>query len=379
MRRRLWIAMLLGVGTLALAKREKPVPEPPEVITVTEVLIRDGHWDRAAAVLATATLEPDDPYLLRLRLLQGLVDLHEGRASDAVAAFREVLAGPSPPPETAIHLARALLETGEPKQALTALDAGAEALAGFASTWQVRGAAHDALGDAEAAYTAWTQGQTRFPGDIGLRQARVQALLKAGLGEAAHTEALPLLGDVAGGADLYRALGQSLRTSGSRRAAIVVLEEGHLMFPADTRIVRQLALLHLEAGHPHAAGHLLADAAFDDPTLYVHAAEAYRQARSWILAESMNAEIPDPVEKTRQRLGLLLEEEAWARAVSLEDRVRRHGLDREDPVRYGLAYAHAQLDRPRDAERWLKGIGDPEVFESATRLREQLSNQGTPP
>ena len=376
--RNIWFAFLC-VGTLALAKRERPVPEPPEEITVTEVLIRDGHWDRAAAVLATLTLEPEDPYFLRLRLLQGLLDLQANRAADAVAAFREVVAGEAPPPEVHIHLARALLESGAAADALSALDAGGEAIAPFASAWQVRGAAHAALGDADAAYATWTQGQARFPADVGLRQSRVQALLKAGLGEAAHAEAMPLLGDVAGGVELYRALGQSLRDSGSRRTAIAVLEEGHLRFPTDTRIVRQLALLHLEAGHPHAAGHLLSEAAFDDPSLYVHAAEAYRQARAWILAEAMNAEIIDPVEKTRQRLGLLLEEEAWARAVSLEERVRRNGLDREDPVRYGLAYAHAQLNRRSDAERWLKGIGDPEVFESATRLREQLSNEGGTP
>ena len=121
--RNIWFA-LLCVGTLALAKRERPLPEPPEEITVTEVLIRDGHWDRAAAVLATLTLEADDPYFLRLRLLQGLLDLQADRPSDAVTAFREVLSGETPPPEVHIHLARALLAAGGPAEALTALDVG---------------------------------------------------------------------------------------------------------------------------------------------------------------------------------------------------------------------------------------------------------------
>jgi predicted Zn-dependent protease len=236
----------------------------------------------------------------------------------------------------------------------------------------VRGAAWERQGDALAAWTAWDEGQRRFPDDATLRRARVTALVGFGMHQVAVEEARPLLDRAETSPADWLTLTEALRRAAADAQARTLLEEAHLRFPADTQRRRALALAHLRAGHPRAAARLLAAATSLDPALYAPAAEAFRQAGDLVSAGRMNASVPDPVEKTRQRLGLLLEAGSWARATALAERVTRLSLHRDDAVRYGLAVASARLGAFPEAEAWLDGIAAPDVFEDATQLREAM-------
>jgi hypothetical protein len=185
-------------------------------------------------------------------------------------------------------------------------------------------------------------------------------------------EARPLLDREQGAAADWLTLAEAFRRGQGEPQALWLLEEAHLRFPTSLDVTRSLALSHLRAGRPRAAAHLLAPATISDPALFAPAAEAYRQAGDFVQANRMNAYVPDPVEKTRQRLGLLLEMGSWARATGLEERVRRLGLDQDDQVRYGMGFAWARLANFDAANSWLDGIADPQTFEDATRLRELM-------
>jgi hypothetical protein len=114
-------------------------------------------------------------------------------------------------------------------------------------------------------------------------------------------------------------------------------------------------------------------AAEAEPALYVEAAEAYRRAGDLEAALRTNGRVADPVAKARQRLGLLLESEDWSGALALEERLARLGLAGNDDIAYGLAFASFQQGQLAQAEAFLKGIADPEVFAKATALREAMA------
>jgi hypothetical protein len=110
-----------------------------------------------------------------------------------------------------------------------------------------------------------------------------------------------------------------------------------------------------------------------DPALALESAEAYRRAGDLLNAERLNARVSDPRAKARQRLGLLLDAEAWERAVALEERLERLDLAGDDGVAYGIAYAWFRLGDHERVEHWLADIRDPEAFRRAGALRQAMA------
>ena len=86
----------------------------------------------------------------------------------------------------------------------------------------------------------------------------------------------------------------------------------------------------------------------------------------------MNAQVVDPAEKARQRLGLLLESGRYIQALALESRLARYELHTDDTVAYAMAYARFQVGDFDGSDEWLGRITDPKMFENATRLRSAI-------
>lgn len=110
-----------------------------------------------------------------------------------------------------------------------------------------------------------------------------------------------------------------------------------------------------------------------DPALASDAAELYRRAGDVGRALMLNAEEPDQPKKLRQRMGLLVELDRFEEAAALEPRLKRQGLLQDEEVAYALAYALYRTGRPDRAEAHLKVVQRPELFESATALREAMA------
>ena len=372
------LAAALLIASISVAAPRRADPDDVDRLGLAATLIADGHPDRATAVLAEVDPAEEGLDLGRYHTLRGLLEAMAGRHATAVEAYRAAIATPNVDPIVHVHLARSLLMTGDPAGALTALDRAGTAGADLASTWLLRGRALLATERPREAFQALDDGMRRFPQDAALRREQVGLLVSLGLFQVAREVAQPLLTRADATADDWLSFADAARRAGGSDAAVNLLEEARLRFPGRIDVDKQLARAHLDAGRPLAAARILAVAAETDPALRATTAEALRQAGRIDEALRHNALVADPAERTRQRLGLYLEAEDWARAASLEDRVRRAGLDRSDEVRYGLAFAWVQLGDDGAAERWLAGIADPKVFEDATRLREAMARPGEP-
>jgi tetratricopeptide (TPR) repeat protein len=306
--------------------------------------------------------------------LVGLVALHDQRHAEAAAAFQSALAVATEGRELIeLNLARARMATADFDGAIAALDrAGAvgQSLPGAAL---LRAEAEERRGRPDAAWAALEDGAQRFPDQAELRRQQVFLLVRLGLFREARArgEALLARPDVSSRDAI--AIAEALRQGGETAEALTILEAALLRAADEGPLLVQAARVALADGQPRNAARFLLRAAEADPALYVEAAEAYRRAGDLEAALRTNGRVADPVAKARQRLGLLLESEDWSGALALEERLARLGLAGNDDIAYGLAFASFQQGQLAQAEAFLKGIADPEVFAKATALREAMA------
>lgn len=373
------VPMILGavaLGTLLLGTgiaRTRTAPTE-DAVALAGLLVRDGDWDRAAALLGEIDPGARGLDVTRYWTLRGLTALHDQRAADAADAFRKALVTATEGrPLLEMHLARALLALPDPQGALDALDRSGEVGASLPGAWLLRAEACEALGRYDAAWSALDTGALRFPDQADLRRQQVFLLVRLGLYREARERGESLLARADAGIDDAVAISEALRRGGETREAMTILEAALLQEGEDRDLLVQAARAALDDGQPRNAGRFLERAAATDPALALEAAEAYRRGGDLDAALRMNAQVTDPAAKVRQRLGLLLDAESWDRAVALEDRLERLELAQDDGIAYGLAFAWFRLGESERAERWLKGITEPEAFRRATELRAAMA------
>jgi tetratricopeptide (TPR) repeat protein len=370
----------LWVGLTTLTATSLPgwsAPAPPaaeDPLDLAALLIGDGNLDRAAAVLAGVT-EPADPTAAgRLWTLRGLVALRTAAYADAADALGRAIDLSPPPLDPHIYLSvsRARVLSGDPAGALDALRIGGTGLDAWPARFLVEARAHRDLGQPPAAWAALEAGAAAFPQDPDFQRQQVLLLVEMGLTREAGRRASALLERGQTTAADALTVAEALRQAGAIDRAMVLLEEARLRYPDEPRLDVRLAAVSVDAGRPLAAARLLQRAAARDPSMADEAAELFRRAGQLEAALMMNAQVLDPTEKARQRFGLLLDAGSFDRAVALQDRLSRLGLLTDDRVRYGLAYAWAEVGDLERAGALLSGISDPEVFRQATELRRVL-------
>ena len=378
--KRIRLAMLTALTALTLdvavgptaAARSASSEDP---LSLVALLIQDGNLNRAEAVLDRISPAVDgDLDTGRYWTLQGLVSLRQGdpaQAADALTRALDLVEG-GPDPQLVLSLARARVLSGDQRAALEALARGGEILDAFPSAYLIAARAHRDLSEPGQAWTWLERGAERFPHQVDFVRQQVLLLVEMGLSQEAGLRAHALLGRPDGTADDALTVAEAFRSNGDHARAASVLEEARLRFGGDDRLQVRLASVYAGADQPLAAARLLQVASGADPDLADEAAELFRRAGKLDAALMMNGQVADPVEKARQRFGLLLDGQDFARAVALQPRLSRLGLLDDDAVRYGLAYGWFRLEDFDRCEDLLAGISDPRIFRQATELRRAI-------
>ncbi|MCB9765534.1 MAG: tetratricopeptide repeat protein [Alphaproteobacteria bacterium] len=366
------LLVLLCVLCLALSPGYAQEDEDVDPVALAALLISDGHWDRAAAVLADVDPTDEGLDLARYHTLRGLVHLQAGEHLLAAEALEAALAAGATDPWLRLHLAQAYISGGDPQAALRVLDQNAAVVDPIAEAWLLRAQAWRAAEDRVGAWVALSQGAVRFPDRDEFDQQRVLLLVELGLYQEAREMGQAVLRARGASADTWIIIAEAMKRSNQRAQAAILLEEARLRFPEHPDLPKHLAQVYLADGKPLAAATVLQVAAERDPALYQQSAECFRRAGQVDAALRMNQLVPDPTEKTRQRLSILLEAQDFERMVALAPRLSRLGLLEDDNIRYGLAYAWFMLGEVDAAEAQLKRVRDPEIFRQATQLRQAM-------
>ena len=392
--RALLLWALCAASVPALPARAATEEAAVDYLELAAVLTRDGAWERAAAALARVDPAAPATDARRYHSVRGMLALGQqdlARAAEACAAAiaasevaAEADAAVAVDPQLHIQHAQALFGLERWQDALAALDAAGDAVAGLSGAWLMRAHAHWQLGNQEQGQHEQGQQQralevladaaARFPANAEFARRQVFYLIELGLFQEAGALGLLQLQRSVGNAADHVVIGTALRRARSYDAALGVLEPAQLQFPDDGLVARALAQTWLERGDPLAAAEILARQTEREPVLLPEAAELFRRAGRRVRALALNARIAEQPRKLQQRVGLLVELGRFAEVAGMEEALYRNGLLEDEDIRYALAYARFQLGDHAAAERHLKALTRPELFRRATEMRRLMQD-----
>lgn len=341
-------------------------------LALAAILVQDGHYDRAEAVLRNVDPEQEGLDLARYTMLSGLVALKGGREREAAGLLEKSIEHGQTNEVVYVFLAQARFATGDYAGTLQALDAAGETADELPGSFMIRAQCHWRRGEKAGAYAALERGLRRYTGNLELLRHKVLLLVDMGLFQEAREQGQALLSSPRVRADDYVAIAEALRRGKQHDQAAVILEQARLRYPHHEPILKQLARTYLDAGRSLTAGRLFHEAARLNPSLTVEVAELYRRAGRLIEALWVNAQVTDQAAKIRQRLGLLIELERFEQAAGLERRLSRLGLLEDETVAYAMAYSFYRTGRLERAEGQLKRIREPAMYQKAIELRRAI-------
>lgn len=370
------VAALALSAAAAWAKKKKVEETPEEIdhVSLAARMIKDGHFDRAQAVLGQVDLKLPGLDLARYFTLLGLVKLKLEDHSGARDALVQAVKVGQQDRSVHLFLAQAYYGLKDDRSVIRALDdAGDELTSTAPELYGMRAVAHWRLGEHARAFAALAAGAQKFPAADKLQRQRVFYLVELGLFQEAIAAGEAYVNRATATPDDYITMGEALRRARQFQAARQFLEAARLRFPGDATMTAQLAHAYAQAEQENAAGFLFEQAAFLDEKFRVDAAEMYRRGGRLDLALALNAGVADQVAKMRQRLGILLKMERYDVVTTMEPRLSRLGLLDDQDIRYALAYAFYSVGDFAAAERHLKPLRDARLFEKAAELRKAMA------
>lgn len=362
----------LGGSSADAAPRKHPVVKIDR-IALASILIRDGHYDRAASVLAKVQLANPTLDRAQYHVLMGVVASkrknHRGVIRHLEQAIRR---GKN---KRMIHLlvAQAHFRLKDYRATLRALKRAGPAASKDPMALLFKAHSYWRLGRKAMAWQALDRGTRRFPKHREMARQRILLLIELGLYQQAAHQGRRFLARKDATLDDHLTVAEAFRRAQQPRPAILILEGALLIRPLDRKILLRLARCYVVDKKPLAAASLVHRASYLTPALRVEAAELYRRAGKTTLALLLNAQVLDQRAKLKQRLGLLIEARRFEQAASLEPRLSRLGLLKDQEMIYALAYCYFRVGRFRNAERWLKQVTKASLYRKAISLRRSMA------
>lgn len=344
----------------------------PDYVSLAGMLLRDGHYERAATELAKVDPSHEGVDRELYYTLEGLIALRTAAYKQAVDHFDAAIENGQTDDIVFVYLAQAYynLENWE-RTVLSVRNAG-QAGEDIPDLYLMKATAHKKLDQREEAWEALVAGGERFPERTEFLRQRVFLLIDMGLYQEAMRLGQTYFDVAEPGVDDYIAIGEALRRAGVHDRAQVILEEARLRYPDNNKVVVHLAHAYLATGHMLTAGELMQIAAEDDPKYILEAAELFRRGGADQRALYMNSQVVDQKAKFKQRVSILLDQRRFVNIAAMEARLNRVGLLEDQSILYTLAYANFQVGDYEDSERLLRQITDSELFESAVELRRAI-------
>ncbi|MCB9644038.1 MAG: hypothetical protein H6728_13260 [Myxococcales bacterium] len=361
--------LLWLMAPLELAAKNK---EKVDRIALAALLIKDGHLDRADAVLAEVDTKQKGLDLGRYYTLRGVIGLRTKSYVKASLFLQKALLQKGVDPMVGLFLAQARFRLSRYAEALQALkEVPAQALE-LPGTLLLRAQCLWRLGKKQEAYRWVALGAKRFPTNEGFVRLQVMWLLKLDIFEQGQRLGWRYLQDPKRKVEDYLALGEMMRRRRQPLRAALWLEQARLRFPAEQRVLLMLARCYLEGRKTYAAAVLLEQASRHERKLIVEAAELYRRAGQRWKALYLNAQVLDQKAKIKQRLGLLIEMERFEEAAAMGPRLSRLELLEDQRIMYALGFAAFEVGRYQKARVWLSKITDRTLFQKSIALRKAM-------
>lgn len=345
-----------------------------DYVSLAAVLVGDGHFDRAAGVLDEVEETTPGLDIVRFLTLKGIVQLHQGAFEEARENLLKAVSLGQKDAAVYLYLAQAAYGMKEYGEALDELSTCGDAALKMAGTRLLAADCHWRLAEYQEAWSELVAGAEAYPDNLEFRRRMIFGLIELGLFQEAVALGTELISDAKATTDDDVNIGEAIRRAGRPADAAAFLEVARLRNPHSTRLLISLAHSYNDSGNPLTAAMLFEQASRLDPAFIADAAEMYRRAGRLEYALLLNGQVDDQKIKLRQRLAILVQLEAFDRAVALLPRLSRLGMLDDQDIVYALAFSFYRTGDFMVAESWLRKLTRPELFNSATALRKAMAS-----
>lgn len=364
--------ILLTLLQLTVFAAEKSKSDDINHVALAALLMKDGHYDRAAETLNEADTTQKEFDFVLYYTIKGLIFTKQKLYSAANEQFNKAIESGQTEPSIYLYIAQNNFQLHDYQGTIDALDKAGEAAAAKPQLLALRAESHWKLEQKAEALDTLANVITKFPDYFGVYKQRFNYFVELELYQSALEDAEVYLANDTPNAKTYLSFIGALRKGGATSKATVLAEEGNVKFIESAEMTVMLAHLYLDQEMIYAAANLFDQASIEDDKYTKEAAEMLRRARQFTLALYKNAQLNDTKEKYKQRIAIYLEFGEYERVVATDSALQRSGLLQDENIRYALAYAYYMTSDFEKCEAQLRELTRPDLFEKATELRNNI-------
>jgi len=364
--------ILLTVLNLTLIAAEKGREDDVDYVALAALLMKDGHYARAAETLQNADTTAKEFDFVRYYTLKGLILTKQQLFTAANEQFGKAIEAGQTDLSVYLYIAQNSFKLREYQGAIDALDKAGALGNSRPQLLALRAECHWKLGQQEKALATLERSMSLFPDDYAAYKQRFYYFIELELYQSALEDANVYLAHEEPNAKSYLAMIGALRKSGATQKATALAEEANLKFLDSADITVMLAHLYLDREMVQAAAELFDEASIEDPKYTKEAAEMLRRAREFTSALYKNTQLNDTKEKYKQRIAIYLEFGDYERVVATHPALKRSGLLEDENIRYALAYSYYMVSDFKASEAQLRELTQPDLFQKATELRKNM-------
>ncbi len=167
-------------------------------------------------------------------------------------------------------------------------------------------------------------------------------------------------------------LAEMFQSRQASSSALTILEMARAQYPSNMDVNLALSQIYFQKNWMWAAEEGFRRAAINDSKYYYHTAELNRQTKRFERSLYFNSSVVDEKERLKQKIATYVDANKYSLIASLDSVIQRSELQKDDEVRYALAYSLVRMgaiDRPLS---YLSQITKPELIEKTTVLRQTL-------
>jgi tetratricopeptide (TPR) repeat protein len=363
------IASLLLVSFLE-AKSKSDI----DYVSLSALLIKDAHYDRALKNLALVDLKDESIDLKRYYTLKALALMNLKDYEEAIDNFKAALKAGHKDPIIHVYMAQSYFKLEAYKHVLDAFEKIGnvrKSKAGYIamyveSLWK--------LDRKDEAVTELESGIKLFPKFENFHKQGFYYFTQMKLFLVASKYARSFVTVSKKPAKAYLLVGSLLSKAKADKLAMQMLQEGKLKFPMHSDITVMVAHLYIKKGKIQAAADLFDQASIMDSKYIKEASEIYRRAKKLYRSLYFNTRIKDQKEKYKQRMAILLEFADFEMIAAMEQALKRVDLIKDEDIRYALAFTLFKTGQYDKSELHLSQLQKAENFKKSIELRKMIEN-----
>ena len=364
--------ILLTALQLSIFAADKSKSDEIDHVALAALLMKDGHYARAAETLNEADTTQKDFDFVLYYTIKGLIFTKQQLYTVANEQFYKAIESGQTEPTIYLYIAQNNFKLRDYQATIDALDKAGEAATAKPQLLALRAECHWKLEQKAEALDTLALTLKQFPEYYGVYKQRFNYFVELELYQSALEDAEIYLANEKPNVKTYLSFIGALRKSGATSKATILAEEGNLKFLDNADITVMLAHLYLDEEMIQTAAILFDQASIEDAKYTKEASEMLRRAREFTLALYKNAQLNNTKEKYKQRIAIYLEFNEYERVVATGSALERSGLLEDENIRYALAYAYYMTSDFEKSEAQLRELTRPDLFEKATELRKNM-------